>query len=527
MAVDISVPGSPGWWMTRLSAQLNADQRRFQVLEAYFAGRPPLAWGSQDIRKNFYRFQQMSRTTFACVIVEAPCERISIRAIRTAADNDADGDDVAWRLAVANDLPSTFGRATRLAKRFGRSYLATAGPDEPGGQAIITVEDPRECITEADPLRPGVQRAAFKIYHDDQDGVDVAILWLPGQKWVATRERPTPTRPTRGGLILGQVEPVRVPWIPSSFTMRPVRGPDDPQSGGWFSEEHDDLEIPVDPILNRDGVGEFELHTDLLDRINHNVLTRVVTATLQAFRQRALKQSTDPTVEQLPEKDDAGQLIDYSDVLEAGPDRVWLLPPGADLWESAGTELAGILQANKDDILTLSAVTKTPLSMFTPDAISQSAEGAALTREGLTFKVEDFWLAASSALRRTIARSFRYMGDQSRGDAAGVEIAWKPSERRSLSEMSSAASQVSGTLTWEQTQEIVWQQDPAQIRRAKAQRAEDMVLAQQQATLAAATQARVATPAPLFDKGGALPPGTSVVRNDTGRPQPLSDGSAA
>ncbi len=522
MAVDISVPGSPGWWMTRLSAQLNADLRRFQVLEAYFSGRPPLAWGSHDIRKNFYRFQQMSRTNFACVVVEAPSERVAIRAIRTAADDDADGDDVAWKLARANRLPSTFGTAVRLAKRFGRSYLATAGPDEPGGQAIITVEDPRQCITEADPVRPGVQRAAFKIYHDDQDGVDVAILWLPGQKWVATRERPTPTRPTRtGGLILGQVEPVRVPWTPSSFTMRPVRGPDDP-AGGWFSEEYADLEIPVDPILNRDGVGEFELHTDLLDRINHNVLTRVVTATLQAFRQRALKQSTDPTVEQLPEKDDAGQLIDYSDVLEAGPDRVWLLPPGADLWESAGTELAGILQANKDDILTLSAVTKTPLSMFTPDAISQSAEGAALTREGLTFKVEDFWLDAGAALSQAVARAFRYMGDQARGDAAGVEIVWKPSERRSLSEMASAASQVTGTLTWEQTQEIVWQQDPAQIRRAKAQRAEDMVLAQQQATLAAAR-------APQFNAGGTLPSGVATVRNDTGRPVRLNgpaDGSA-
>jgi hypothetical protein len=333
-----------------------------------------------------------------------------------------------------------------------------------------------------------VQRAALKLYYDAEAGLDVAILWLPGQKWVATRERKGPVRAYRGGSLLGQVEPIRVRFNPGSFTMAPLRQPGD--ADGFFSEEYDDLEIPVDPLENPGGVGEFELHVDLLDRINHMILQRVVIATLQAFRQRALKQSTDTSVPQLPERDENGNLIDYSDILESGPDAVWLLPPGADLWESGQVQLEGILQSAKDDILHLSAVTKTPLSMFTPDAISQSAEGAQLTREGLTFKVEDFWLAGEATLAHTIARAFRYMGDTARGDASEVSVSWKPAERRSLSEMGAAASQVQGTLTWEQTQEIVWQQDPAQIRLAKTQRAEDLVLAQQQATLAASQQAK-------------------------------------
>ncbi|MGZ6852477.1 MAG: phage portal protein [Mycobacteriaceae bacterium] len=488
MPIDASVVGSPGWWMNRLSQALSVEQRRFRILEDYYAGRPPLAWGSENVQKQFYRFQRMSRSNFASVVVEAPCERIALRAIRTGADNDAEGDDVAWRLVRANGLQSSFGDATRMAKKFGRSYLATAHPDEPGGQAIITAEDPRQVITEADPVRPGVQRAALKLYYDAEAGLDVSILWLPGQKWVATRERKGPVRAYRGGSLLGQVEPIRVRFNPSSFTMAPKREDGDPD--GFYSEEYDDLEIPVDPLLNRDGVGEFELHVDLLDRINHMILQRVVIATLQAFRQRALKQSADPNVPQMPDRDENGNLIDYSDILESGPDAVWLLPPGADLWESGQVDLQGILQSAKDDILHLSAVTKTPLSMFTPDAISQSAEGAQLTREGLTFKVEDFWLAGEATLARTIARAFRYMGDTDRGDASQVSVSWKPAERRSLSEMAAAAGTVGTTLTWEQQQEIIWQQDPAQIRLAKTQRAEDMVLAQQQAALAAAQQAR-------------------------------------
>ena len=514
--MDASVPGSPPWWMNRLAQELQVEQRRLRILEDYYVGRPPLAWGSQDVRKQFYKFQRVCRTNFAAVVVEAPCERLAIRSVTTAADNDADGDDVAWRMVKANLLQVTFGTAARMAKKFGKSYLATAYPDVPGGYSVITVEDPRQMITAADPIRPLTQRAAFKLYFDAEAELDVAVLWLPGQKWVATREHKSPPRPYRGGQILGSTEPIRVRFTPGSFTMAPVRAPGD-VADGWWSEEYDDQEIPVDPILNRDGIGEFELHTDLLDRINHMILMRVVIATIQAFKQRAIKQSASPDVPQLPEFDKAGARIDYSDVLEAGPDQVWVLPPGAELWESGEVNLAGILQSAKDDILHLSAATKTPLSMFTPDAISQSAEGAALTREGLTFKVEDFQLSAGAALSRAIARGFRYMEDTVRGDASGVSVEFMPADRRSLSEMGSAASQVSGTLTWEQTQSVVWQQTPAQIRIAKLQRVEDA------AVVAAAVQAALPPPPPPAElpipPAAGIPDLTKTMMPD-GKPSP-------
>lgn len=484
MPIDTSITGSPGWWMNRLSGALQREQRRMRILEDYASGRPPLAWGSQDVRKGFYRFQKMSRTNFAEVIVEAPCMRVGLRSIATAADSDASGDQAAWDLVAANDLDAKFPEAVRFAKKFGRVYLATAFPDVDGGPAVITVEDPRQMITEADPVRARVQRAALKLYYDAEADLDVAILWLPGEKWVATRERKGPVRTPRSGYVLGTAEPVRVRFDASSFEMQDERPAGD-VGPGFFSEKYDDQEVPVDVILNKGGVGEFELHTDLLDRINHIILQRVVIATLQAFRQRALKQSADPNAPQLPTHDEAGNEIDYSDILESGPDAVWLLPPGAELWESSQVDLSGILQSVKDDILHLSAVTFTPMSMFTPDAATQTAEGAQLSREGLVFKVEDFERAAGRALSRTIARAFRYMGDDVRGNAARVSAQWMPADRPSLAEMGAAASQVSGTLTWEQTQEVVWQRTPAQIAVAKAQRAEDLVLAQQRAALAA------------------------------------------
>lgn len=58
---------------------------------------------------------------------------------------------------------------------------------------------------------------------------------------------------------------------------------------------------------------------DDLDRINLLVLQRVQIAVLQAFRQRAIKG-------ELPEKDAAGNAIDYNVLFSSDPAALWQLP---------------------------------------------------------------------------------------------------------------------------------------------------------------------------------------------------------
>jgi hypothetical protein len=104
---------------------------------------------------------------------------------------------------------------------------------------------------------------------------------------------------------------------------------------GWEEDSYDTLPVPIVPViqfLNRadmDGgaQGEFETHLGLLDRINYGVLNRLEIATLQAFRQRAIKG--------VPDRDAQGAEIDYSDVFSMDPGAMWILPETADLWEQA------------------------------------------------------------------------------------------------------------------------------------------------------------------------------------------------
>ena len=53
---------------------------------------------------------------------------------------------------------------------------------------VITREDPDNCITEHDPLRPTRVVAGLKRYRDDVAGKDVAYLYLPGYVFRASKD---------------------------------------------------------------------------------------------------------------------------------------------------------------------------------------------------------------------------------------------------------------------------------------------------------------------------------------------------
>lgn len=497
MPIDVTQQGSDGWWMQQLWRQLSATQKRFTLLEDYRCGRPRLVLGSEAVRSAFARFQRVARSNFADVIVQAMVERMAVRSIRTAKDATDSGDDQAQAMWKANALDIFQSDVYRMMATFGIGYVSLAIPseddetddgdaDDMGGPDVetpgdvdfplITVEDPRQVVTIQDPVNPLRTVAAFKLYHDQMAGEDVAILWLPGRKIVATRPRQArivPPRPTQD--MIGPPPLVPVTFSPAGFTIDEAR-----------SEEYALKAIPVVPFGNRDHVGEFELHLDLLDRINHMILQRIVIATLQAFKQRAIELSdlatddpNDPRA--LPSHDDEGNPIDYDDLFSADPGALWKLPAGAHIWESSQADITQILTSVKDDAMHLAVVTRTPFSMFTPDAANQSAEGAQLQREGLVFKVEDRTRLAGRAWAEVISIGFRMMGDSQRSPVGGITVDWVPAERYSLAERAQADS-LATSLPWAQKMIRIWGMTPAEMQIAQAQRAQDAMLAAMQVT---------------------------------------------
>ena len=490
MPIDAEKPYSPGWWLTRLFAQLN-DRRRRQrlwLLHNYYAGDPPLPQGADNARESFEAFQRHSRSNFAELIVGAVAERMSPVGYRTALDADASGDAEAsavWeRAGLAVVASDTHTRMLSL----GEAYVIVGDLDEETGSPLVTAEDPRTMIGEPDPVNPSRLRAAIKVLHDDAEQEDRIYLYLPGEVVVARRRQKHPSPLAAGADAL--------PMLSSGLGIHfDPRGWDiDPQRSGPLPHGR----MPVVRFANRDCVGEYERHLDLLNRINHQILQRMVIATMQAFRQRA--------VQGLPLIDeDTGKEIDYSDVFTADPAALWQLPETAKMWESGQVDLTPILSAVKDDVQHLAAVTRTPLHLLQPAGVNQSAEGASLSREGLVFKTRDRIARTSHPWARVMSLCFLAMGEPQRADLSKLRTLWAAPEQLSLAERADAASKASQDIPLRSRLIHIWGHTPAEADLMMVEWADQRLLEAQIAVSMAGLSGdpgvpagiRAASPAPL------------------------------
>jgi hypothetical protein len=451
--IDTMTPTSPGWWLQRLIKQLAARRARYDLLDAYYTGRAEIpVHANKSLRQSYQRLMSVARTNFAELVVEAVRERMVPVGFRTGADGDELGDKEAWRIWQANALDADSPLLFRSSLALSMGYMIVGGIDDEIGAPLITPEDPREVIAVRDPIRRRKTVAALKVFVDDVEGVERAFVYLPGIVHRAVRALAPEGTEFRADVT------------------------------GWEWEESSQLPAPVVPVVafpNRDSLvghsggdswGEFETHLAVLDRINYKKLNELEIASLQAFRQRAIKG--------VPLHDEAGNEIDYDDIFSGDPGALWHLPETAELWESGQVDLGPLRLSIRDDIQDLAAVTRTPLFYLTPEAANGSAEGAALAREGLVFKTQDRILQASESLERVMQLAFLFAKDEDRANAPDMEVIWMDPQRFSLSERADAASKaIAGGMPWRSVMRDIWQRSPQELERMETERAADAFLA--------------------------------------------------
>jgi hypothetical protein len=227
-------------------------------------------------------------------------------------------------------------------------------------------------------------------------------------------------------------------------------------------------EVPVVKFTNADERGEYEPYLDILDRINHMLLQRLVIATTQAFRQRVIAGD-------FPTHDADGNEIDYNGIFEAGAGSLWMVPEGASVEDLAQSDIQGILQAVRADIQDFAAVTRTPMHYLAPDSSSGSAEGASLAREGLVFKTEDRIARATPGWSKVMSLLFRWVGDEERAQLLDLEPIWKPAERYSLSERADANTKFQD-IPFRTRMQLVGQFGPSEVAEMEVERAGEALL---------------------------------------------------
>jgi hypothetical protein len=405
----MAAPVTPDQWLPVLTKRIDDRRPRIETLRSYVNGDAPLPEMSKNVRASWQRFQQKARTNFGELIVEALAERLICHGVTVGGSTE--DDDRARRIWVDNRMDIALGDAIRDMLTLSVGYMVVGRGAF--GEAVITAERPEFMYAATDPLRPWIARAAVKIWRDIDASTDYALVWADSTRVLYERSMfITPEQARKYKLRTGA-------------------------QGGWSkvegSEEFYQGDPPVVIFENHEGTGEFETHTDLIDRINLGLLQRLVTVAMQAFRQRAIRGG-------LPQTDEGGNPIDYAATFAPAPGALWDLPAGIDIWESQDSSagIQAMLTSVKDDIRDLSAVTRTPSAVLMPDASNQSAQGAAFAREGLVFKAYDRIARIRPSVNQIMKLALRI---ESPDFDEVVDTLWAPPEHVSMAEKYQAAVQ--------------------------------------------------------------------------------------
>ena len=434
-----------------LLRDLARSQSRYNTLESYYDGNAPLPHGAENAQKAYRRFQKKARLNIGMLAVAATRERMIISGFRTGADGDQNGDNDARRLWKANNGDVISADIHNKMLTFGETYAMVGPPLVPGGYPVVTVEDPRQVEIKHHELDPRIVIDGIKVWRDDEAGIDFAYFYTPERIDVFVKESEKSLYNIDG-------------WM-----YRDDLSSDNPLG-----------EVPIVKFENIDEKGEFEPFLDVIDRINHMILQRLVIVTTQAFKQRAIKGN-------LPQHDVDGNEVDYDGIFEPGPGALWMLPEGTEIWESGQTNIQDILSAVRADIQDFAALTRTPMHYLSPDGANQSAEGAALAREGLVFKAEDRIARVTPSWSKVMSLMFRWMGDEQRANLLDLEPIWKPAERYSLAERADANSKFQD-IPFNSRMTLVGQFTPAEVAQMETERAGETILT------AALTGGQVANP---------------------------------
>ena len=422
----------------KMLKHLAKEQAQLNLLERYYDGDAPLPEGAEGQSRAYRRFQRKARLNIAQLSVAAVRERMRIAGFRTGAANDENGDDIARRLWKANNLDVFSADLHTNFLKFGEAYAIVgfpAGREYP----LVTVEDPRQVTAVVSPEDPTQVLAALKVW--SENGSHWAYFYYSDEIQVFSK-----------------------PGDTSIF-----------DADGWIYDEMASAlnplgEVPVVKFENADGDGEYEPFLDIIDRINHMILQRLIIATTQAFKQKWVKGD-------FPTHDPDGNEIDYNGLFEAGPGAMWVLPPDAELGELDQSSMQDIISAVRADIQDFVAVTRTPMHYLTPDGANQSAEGAALAREGLVFKTEDRIARATVGWSKVMSLMFKWLGDTERANLLDLEPIWKPAERHSLAERADANSKFQD-LPFRSRMKLVGQFTPAEVAEMEIEKAGEALLTQ-------------------------------------------------
>ncbi|MGW4663191.1 phage portal protein [Streptosporangium sandarakinum] len=427
-------PLSPEWWVRRLHDKLRARQEPLKLLQDYYAGDHPLPHLQEKARREFQRLLKMSRANYMQLVVDAVTGRLQVMGIRMSSDEDAP-DDRAWQIWQANRLDADSRLVFAESLKLGTAYMLVEPNQADPSTPIITPEHPTQTILEYQPGSRRLKAAGLKSWLDDWTGTLMATLYLPDRIYTYS----APHRELA----------VDIRWELQEEGPNPLG------------------EVPLVEYANRpqmldSGTSEIAGVLDIQNRINKTLADRMMAAEYGAFRQKWA------TGYEIP-LDENGQPIEP---FKAAVDRLAINEnPQGSFGTFDATDLKPYLEAVRDDITDIAAITSTPPHYLLGDLVNLSAEALKAAEAGLISKVRDHMLYLGESIEDTNRLALKAAGDPRAVDYSS-EVVWKNPEFRTEGELVDALMKMS---TLGVPQEALWERwgaSPQEIARWKKLRDE-------------------------------------------------------
>lgn len=451
LIVDAADDDMDAYWLSVLANKLAARIPTLCKLRTFYDGReqvPTNAIPSGTDQKSFAiykRFLELGTVNYARIITDNVSSRQKPVGFRQVSDRVMRSveADTTWR---HNRMDLKSRQVFHDVALYGSGYLYV---NAIGTDARIGVLTPWNAYVSED------DDAAIHYSYDDMNKVERIVLFrcerdengVVSKVYCRSASRESDAR-----TVVDESDSERIYGYCNSSEPYPIRFE---QNFRW-DDGIDDLPyatecgyLPLIRLGSGSGMGQFEPHIPALSALDQQKFDRFCIQTMQAFRQRGIKgmkrtvyMESDPQVKAGMAQ--AGDPIDFGELYAMGPAALWMLPDGADVWESQVTDITQWCTASAHDVKQLAAATGTPLDILSPD-VAGSAEGASLKRESLLSKVEDLNARANDAFVRVLRMAMVTSGNAQAADDE-FETVWAPIAMDSDLNMAQAVNYVKDVL---------------------------------------------------------------------------------
>lgn len=444
--------------LKRYSDVLDSRVREAELLDGCYDGiypYPPLVQESQ-VKQAYRMLMDLTPTNWGQAIVDATEANLEIQGIRFG---DAEGDKAVWSMWQDNGLDAEASLVHQAALTTGRAYAIVWGDGSADPQPRVTLEHASLCMVEYEPGSTRRRRGALR-------------RWKDGKRWYANLYTPEYLYKFQG-----QADSEDVPM----------------EAGGWMRREPPNEVWPLPNPLGEVPVVEFAINRTLrpnpfgtargdfarnlahINRIHYKTFSGLVALTWSGFPLRYV--IGDPILYRKDEDghDDKTKPIAPFDSLSSAIAQ--FTNKEAQVGQLPEADISNY--SAKDDIVSLAAVTATPLFHLLPGEMINVAEpGVRAGQDAHVDKVKRYQRPLGESWEDTNRLMLRVKDPQDpRGRDMSAEIQWKDPEHRSLAEQADAATKLASiNVPLQVILAKVLGMSPQEITRAQSQQASGAIL---------------------------------------------------